>query len=604
MFGTFEILIIILYSRSFRTVLWEGTVCRILRRAVVQADQKALNGAAPCTPRKPHATQRRDDECGTPSKMIEKHFSSMSIDSSIRQLSHPSEALITQIHNTRTHLSTDHLLEYRLEIAPAQLVRLAEAGIKGTRRPPDKDDVYSEDEGDGEEGKKSKDPNEHMRVWMPADMVKLVEPKLVEQYEEMLRAKGKGNKKKGTKKKNPVEVEMKGPAAKGEKKAAKDKNAPLSEGSMGEDKVRNNFKTHFMVSIPQAKSTFPVSPISKSKSNTISKPTASGSTSTADSQYKTKKKAVAATHADMSDGSMGEDKVQMNLKSHFMVSKLVPFSSTTKSAAKWISSGSNSASVPSTNYQPKVRSKPPAILHIPLYDTSDDESNSTVRASAKIIPIDMFSNEHDSSSSFKNSPPRKELAPFPMDLRDDLELNYGNCSFVVDKDDLFDDVAPKASPPQPSRKNALCSSDSESFETRTNKSPRHSKKQKSPSKNPSNRKDVLLRPGSPSPMRTASKLLLSSTHPPRTTPKPLPRNPIVVTEKKQVLDNGIIDISSEDDVPAPSSKVMEAPLLRARAKTASAFTASAPTKKAKAKSALAAADLNAQIYETDIIDLT
>ena len=98
---------------------------------------------------------------------------------------------------------------------------------------------------------------------------------------------------------------------------------------------------------------------------------------------------------------------------------------------------------------------------------------------------------------------------------------------------------------------------------------------------------------------------MASTHPPRAKSKPVPSNSIVVTKKKkQVLDNGIIDISSDDDVPLPSSRVMEAPLLRARAKTAGAFTASVPVMKAKTKSALAAADLNAKIYEDHIIDLT
>lgn len=569
--------------------------------------------------------------------MIEKHFSSMSIDSPFRPSSaSSSEALITQIHSTRTHISTDHLLEYRLEIAPAQLVRLAEAGIKGTRRPPDKDDVYSDDdEGDGEGGKKSKDPKEHMRVWMPADMVKLVEPGLVEEYEEMLRAKEekKANKGKGRKKKDPMEREKgkKVPAAKGKKKATKkdkDVNLPLSDDSMEDDRVRNNLKAQFMVSKPQAqaqpKPTFPVSPISKPKSKTAPKPIASGSTSTADTQYKAKKKkAVAAAYVDLSDDSMDEDKVQRNLKTHFMVSKPTMLSSSkAKSAANSIPSGSNSASAVNTDNQYKARSKPPAIPHIPLYDTSEDESHSTVRAismgevqsraSPKIIPIDdifsPISNKHGSSSSVKTSLMKKEPAPFPMD---NLDFDYGDSSFVMDKDDPSNEVPLMASPSKPSRKKNICSSDSDSPETRMKKSPRHSKKQSSPRKqlteNPSDREDSLLRPGSPSPMRTVPKSQTSSIHPPNAKSKPAPRKPTVAPKKKKrFLDNGIIDISSDDDLPPPSLKVMEAPLLRARAKTAGAFMASVPRPpmKAKAKSALTAADLNTQIYDDDIIDLT
>ena len=47
------------------------------------------------------------------------------------------QGLITKIHSTRSHAYTDNILEYRLEVAPAQLVCLASAGIQGLRNPAD-----------------------------------------------------------------------------------------------------------------------------------------------------------------------------------------------------------------------------------------------------------------------------------------------------------------------------------------------------------------------------------------------------------------------------------------------------------------------------------
>jgi holliday junction resolvase YEN1 len=59
------------------------------------------------------------------------------------------ERLFIRIHSTRIHASTDHVLEYRLEIAPAQLVRLARAGIKGIRPPIINEMTDDEDEVSG-----------------------------------------------------------------------------------------------------------------------------------------------------------------------------------------------------------------------------------------------------------------------------------------------------------------------------------------------------------------------------------------------------------------------------------------------------------------------
>ena len=183
--------------KRFRTVLWHSMTLRILRRAALNLDAHIL----PSTPSLPTTPRKRGKEViqasGTPSKLIAKHFSSLSLaspskpdvfDSDSDNEGGPEERLVLKIHGTRTHLSTDGMLEYRLEIAPKQLVRMAESGIKGTRVPEGPDEWASEEDED-EDAKTGKgkggpiDPETHLRLWMPACMVALVEPHLVEEYE-------------------------------------------------------------------------------------------------------------------------------------------------------------------------------------------------------------------------------------------------------------------------------------------------------------------------------------------------------------------------------------------------------------------------------------
>ncbi|KAF8064157.1 hypothetical protein FPV67DRAFT_204434 [Lyophyllum atratum] len=178
--------------KRFRTVIWHSAILRILRRAVLDLDAKGRGGELPpATPRKTGKGAR--EPIGTPSKMIAKYFSAIKLDDqSDSDDDQDDHRLIQKIHSERTHVSTDGILEYRLEIAPAQLVRLAESGIKGTRSAEGPDEWADEEdeEGGGKGAKKPPpDPESHMRVWMPACMVRLVEPGLVKQYEAILEKK-------------------------------------------------------------------------------------------------------------------------------------------------------------------------------------------------------------------------------------------------------------------------------------------------------------------------------------------------------------------------------------------------------------------------------
>ncbi|KIM41673.1 hypothetical protein M413DRAFT_135949 [Hebeloma cylindrosporum] len=187
--------------KRFRTVIWHSVVLRILRRAVLDIDQKS-SATARSIPETPRKKNREKEACGTPSKMIAKHFSSLTLDAPEEKVyisgsdsedEDDEERLIVKVHSVRTHVSTDGLPEYRLEIAPKQLVRLTEAGIQGIRAPEGPDEWASENEEEDEEegGTKKRgkgqpiDPETHLRLWMPACMVKLVEPRLVQDFEDL-----------------------------------------------------------------------------------------------------------------------------------------------------------------------------------------------------------------------------------------------------------------------------------------------------------------------------------------------------------------------------------------------------------------------------------
>ncbi|KAJ7696364.1 hypothetical protein B0H16DRAFT_1397218, partial [Mycena metata] len=162
--------------KRFETNVWPGVVLRILRRGLLDAEGRW--GGVPSTPTK----NGRPGLEGTPSK---KHFSSMSFNPVEDD---DDDRLITKITRTREHTSTDGILEYRLEIRPRQLVLLAESGIKNIRRPLE-EDVWAGLTELGNEGGAEKVEEEKVLVWMPASMVRMAEPRLVEEFEEIKRLK-------------------------------------------------------------------------------------------------------------------------------------------------------------------------------------------------------------------------------------------------------------------------------------------------------------------------------------------------------------------------------------------------------------------------------
>ena len=209
--------------KRFRTIVWPSIVLRMLRRSALEstAERKSCRERA----------QPLQDIFGTPSKPL-------ACDTGGDGDSGGLQDLIVQIHNSRMHAYTDSIPEYRIEVAPAQLVHLASAGIRGLRKPVDTTyDVLpseSEDESSGgpdvgDTGTRRKkrgtgpppEPDSHLRMWMPACMVRPALPELVERYEAKLetkrakKSKGKQRappatktKTKSTSKRNAVKLQL------------------------------------------------------------------------------------------------------------------------------------------------------------------------------------------------------------------------------------------------------------------------------------------------------------------------------------------------------------------------------------------------------------
>jgi Holliday junction resolvase YEN1 len=181
----------------FRTIIWPSIILRVLRRSALEVPTGFCRASG----------EPLQNVFGNLSKLLVQHFSPMSSGACDTRGEGDGglQELIVKIHGSRMHAYTDNMLEYRLEVAPTQLVHLASAGIQGLRKPVDTTyDVLpseSEDEssrdpdiGDSERRKKHSvgpppESDSHLRMWMPASMVRPVLPELVKQYEAGLKVK-------------------------------------------------------------------------------------------------------------------------------------------------------------------------------------------------------------------------------------------------------------------------------------------------------------------------------------------------------------------------------------------------------------------------------
>ncbi|KAJ6456171.1 hypothetical protein C8R45DRAFT_1056519 [Mycena sanguinolenta] len=179
--------------KRFKAKIWEGAVLRILRRGILDLEEKRRRGdfvqSTPTKNGKPGAQ-------GTPSKLIKEHFSSKTFNPAEDD---DDDRLITGITRTREHTSTDGILEYRLEIRPRLLVLLAESELGNRHRA----------DGGSEEERRAMEKG--LRVWMPASIVRMAEPRLVEEFEQREAAKrpkkaGKRTETSTTKRQSEIQV--------------------------------------------------------------------------------------------------------------------------------------------------------------------------------------------------------------------------------------------------------------------------------------------------------------------------------------------------------------------------------------------------------------
>jgi hypothetical protein len=213
--------------RRFRTLLWEAAVMRVLRRAALEADEKEkgkrLNAGrqdwsiiGPLRPSPAEAV-------GTPASLIKRYLNVTDEDRRRTAFEnngpeqHTDEndlnPLIKKIVSVRQHVSTDRILEYRVEICPIQLVVITRSGIKGIHPEPANDAAPLEDELDDftDESprkftkKPPSDPDTVMRIWVPASIMRHVHPRLVKDFEAAEEAKK--NKKRTTKGKGKGKAE-------------------------------------------------------------------------------------------------------------------------------------------------------------------------------------------------------------------------------------------------------------------------------------------------------------------------------------------------------------------------------------------------------------
>lgn len=216
----------------FRTVLWPAVVLRVLRRSIMEQERARIRASrTPTTrPTTPARSGAKRIVPGTPRRLVKRHFgggsdseSDSGSDTDVgsgrvkttrggdetprarRTITAEGEQLdphqlLQAVRGERQHVSTDELREFRVEIAPAQLARLAVRQLLGTRDPallagtlfdmePARGGDEEEEAGDDdEEGAvrrlKMVDPAAPVRVWVPAELVQAVHPELVRTWEE------------------------------------------------------------------------------------------------------------------------------------------------------------------------------------------------------------------------------------------------------------------------------------------------------------------------------------------------------------------------------------------------------------------------------------
>ena len=176
--------------RRFRSIMWPAAVMNILRRAVLEADEREQNQMGNLDAGSPLLS--RTLAVGTPASLIQKYlgrtnqaditdryaevFVNPGPQARGRQLPDMPDPfpLIRKVVGTRRHASTDYLLEYRVEIIPSQLVTLTRSGIRGTRPEPSQAERGTQ--------KSLELSDSSLLLWIPASVLCRVHPAIIEDF--------------------------------------------------------------------------------------------------------------------------------------------------------------------------------------------------------------------------------------------------------------------------------------------------------------------------------------------------------------------------------------------------------------------------------------
>ncbi|TFY70857.1 hypothetical protein EVG20_g2154 [Dentipellis fragilis] len=207
----------------FRNFMWESATLHVLRRAALKADElektKRIKAGSSSTVIHGLLKSPPHEAVGTPVAFVEQNLSEIKVDRLQEafvnrgpveaELPQPTNknALKMKIVGSRRHVSTDRILEYRVELCPSIFVALAEKGITGKRgQPPSREEIEAMDPFNVEFDPSSQrkvprspkklpaHPDSPMRMWIPVSMIQQVHPDLVAKFEadEAAKKAGKG----------------------------------------------------------------------------------------------------------------------------------------------------------------------------------------------------------------------------------------------------------------------------------------------------------------------------------------------------------------------------------------------------------------------------
>ncbi|KAI0063521.1 hypothetical protein BV25DRAFT_1837513 [Artomyces pyxidatus] len=212
--------------KRFRSLIWEGAIMRLLRRAALEADEKEKTkrinaGIEDWTIRGLLKPTRAEGVGMTESfvkQFLTKKDSDRYADVFVNRGPAPPVPRVQdknvfemKIVSLRQDVKTDRLPEYRVELCPSLLVSLTRSGIQGKRTQVAvqatqsiHDDIFDVNFAAGSQRKTKTptkpppEPDSRLRMWLPASMMQQVFPGLVEDFvaaEAAKKAKGKGKKK-------------------------------------------------------------------------------------------------------------------------------------------------------------------------------------------------------------------------------------------------------------------------------------------------------------------------------------------------------------------------------------------------------------------------